>query len=273
MKLDWITDPHLDHLREEGALISFLMKLHERDSDGLLVTGDLATSDTLYDFLGLLSGAYQRPIYFVLGNHDYYGTWRKETHKRVRAVSRACPKGILNWMVDVRVAMLSHDTAVVGHDGTYDARAGQVGAGFVMGDYLPGGITDLVAARALGPDHLFELLRGEARACAEHVKATVREAVRKGARRVIILTHVPPFHEASLFRGQPSSPASAPWYVNLTLGDALLELAAEWPAVSMEVLAGHTHGACVHQARPNLSVHVGSARYGRAPQFQRPVSV
>lgn len=274
MKLDWITDPHLDHLRDEQALIRFLRRLHERDSDALLLTGDVAESDTLYDFLGLLSGAYQRPIYFVLGNHDYYGAWRETTHQRVRAVCQACPPGILNWMPDAGAQMLGRHTAVVGHDGIYDARAGDPGVDFGMADFATRhGIRDLVMALEHGSRHLFDLLEKLAQESARHVAGATRAAVREGARRVVVLTHVPPFHEASHFRGRISDARSAPWYVNVTLGETLRELADELPDVRLEVLAGHTHGACVHEATPNMTVRVGGARYGRPPKFQEPLTV
>ena len=57
MKVDWITDPHLDHLRGQEMLLDFVKKLHARDSDVLLITGDIAESGTIYDFMGIVSGA------------------------------------------------------------------------------------------------------------------------------------------------------------------------------------------------------------------------
>jgi predicted phosphodiesterase len=273
MKVDWITDPHLDHLRDGETLITFLQALHDRDSDALLVTGDITQSQTIYDFLGFLSGAYQRPIYFVLGNHDYYGSWIEPTQKRVRAACSACPEGILNWMTDRGPIMLTSTVAVVGHDGMYDAKAGEPGMDLGMTDFLlPGGIVDFAYALETGSWHLFELLERLARASAEHITTSVRKAVRAGARRILVLTHVPPFPEASYFRGRPSNPRALPWYVNVTLGNALLALADELPDVSLEVFAGHTHGATVYQPRPTLIVHVGGARYGR-PRFQQQLSV
>jgi predicted phosphohydrolase len=273
VKIDWITDPHLDHLRNKEGLISFLQALHDRDSDALLLTGDIARSSMLYDILGLLSGAYQRPIYFVLGNHDYYGAWMEETRTKTRAVCSACPEGILNWMTDRKAIMLSRTVAVVGHDGMYDAKAGQPGMDFGMADFLrPGGIFDFATALDNSSRKLFELLERLAQSSAEHIASGVRQAARAGARRILVLTHVPPFQEASYFRGRPSSPRAVPWYVNVTLGDTLLALVDEFPEVSLEVFAGHTHGAKVLHPRPTLSVHIGAARYGK-PQFQKPLSV
>lgn len=161
---------------------------------------------------------------------------------------------------------------MVGHDGMYDARAGQPGMEFAMADFfMPNGILDLAAALALSSRQLFEILGRLAQASANHITAGVRSAIADGAKRIIVLTHVPPFPEVSYFRGRPSQPRALPWYVNLTLGDALLALVAEHPTVEIEVLAGHTHGARVYQPRATLTVHVGGARYGR-PQFQTPLS-
>jgi predicted phosphodiesterase len=274
MQLDWLTDPHLDHLPNEKALIKFVKGLNARPSDGLLLTGDIAESATIPQFLEILSGAYRRPVYFVLGNHDYYGGWMVETQERVKEMCVAVPEGILNYMPDAGVVMLSKRTAIVGHDGMYDGREGKPGLKFAMSDFfLPSGISDFVEAFSWGSRHLFDKLRELGEESAAHVKETVREARLQGARRILILTHVPPFLEASYFRGRPSEPGSAPFYVNRSLGDALLELAEQNPKIVMEVFAGHTHGRRVYQARDNLVVRVGSARYGRQPKYQEPITV
>lgn len=274
MRLDWITDPHLDHLRGERALLQFVKDLAARESDALLITGDIAESRTIDEFLGIISGAYRRPVYFVLGNHDYYGDWMEHTHARVRNVCRAVPDGILNWMPDVGFTMLSSDTAVVGHGGMYDGQEGRPGLEMSMSDfYLPHGILDLAEALEYGTRHLFELLRELGSRCAQHVQLNVRRAVREGARRVVVLTHVPPFLESSYFRGRPSEPRAAPFYVNRCLGDVMLALSSELPHVRLEVLAGHTHGARVYHAAENLVVRVGAARYARQPTWQKPIEV
>lgn len=272
--LDWITDPHLDHLRDEKMLLDFVKKLADRKSDGLLITGDIGGSRSIYDLLGIISGAYRRPVYFVLGNHDYYGAWMHETHERVRAVCEAVPDGILNWMNDAGVIMLGKDTAIIGHDGFYDGQEGQPGLVFSMPDFfLPHGIRDLVQVFEMGSRRLFEKLHELGKASADHVRTQVSRAQGKGARRILVLTHVPPFLEASYFKGKPSGKHSAPFYVNKVLGDTLLEIADEFPNLKIEVLAGHTHGPREYQARDNLHVRVGRARYGRLPTWQKIVEV
>jgi len=57
---------------------------------------------------------------------------------------------------------------------------------------------------------------------------TAAEAL-SACQRLIIATHVPPFLEAALYQGKPSEPAFAPHFVNLAMGNAILELARQNP--------------------------------------------
>ena len=41
-------------------------------ADALVVTGDIAESPTLRSALTSLATLTERPVYFVLGNHDFY---------------------------------------------------------------------------------------------------------------------------------------------------------------------------------------------------------
>lgn len=272
MLLDWITDPHLDHFVDKEMMIGFIQKLHDRPSDGLLVTGDIAEAPTIYEYLGILSGAYQRPIYFVLGNHDYYRGWIHQTRDVVREVCKDVPPGILNWMPEAGPIMLQGRVAIVGHGGFYDGQEGEPGLQMQMTDFFaPNGIPDLIHALGLGSRHLFRRLFELGQEGADEIADQVRRAHTDGATKIVVLTHVPPFLEASYFRGQPSQPRAAPFYVNRCLGDTLLALAGAYPNTSFEVLAGHTHGGREYQAAENLLVRVGNAWYGQPPIFQRPL--
>jgi len=275
MVLDWITDPHLDHLRGENELIAFINLLHERKSDGLMITGDIAESSTIYEFLGLLSGAYQRPIYFVLGNHDHYNAYMGETHARVREVCQQVPNGILNWMTDLEPLHLHDGTWILGHDGWYD---GQEGLGIQsrcsLTDFMEGwGVQDLVDAAKMGKETLFKRIRQLGELSAEMIKDKLQLAIEQGAKRILIITHVPPFREASFFRGRPSNEGTLPFYVNKALGDALLHFAISNSGVQVEVFCGHTHGGVEVELLHNLVVRTRSARYGMLPQFQEPLHV
>jgi predicted MPP superfamily phosphohydrolase len=70
MKLAWATDIHLGHA-SESVRRKFYQSVKEQ-ADALVVTGDIAESHILGSALTALATLTERPIYFVLGNHDYY---------------------------------------------------------------------------------------------------------------------------------------------------------------------------------------------------------
>lgn len=267
MRIDWITDPHLTHLQTKDALYQFLDKLHERESDALFVTGDIAESHTIYDCLGLLSGAYQRPIYFVLGNHDFYGDWMSATAQKVRQVCSDCPPGILNWMSDIEgFVALTDDVALVGHDGWY---CGQEGSGIETTRLRPdfaseGGVRDLTVIR--DRHRLWKTFHILASNAAEHVFHGIRASIQNGFKKTVVLTHMPPLREATIYRGKICGDASAPFYVNGIMGHVLRDLARKHPDHEIEVFAGHTHAGHCH-VEDNLTVNVGTAHYSRRVQF------
>ena len=73
MRLGWMSDIHLNFLDEEG-LRSFFFDLSSYQVDGWLISGDIGESSNVINFLGLLASASDCPVYFVLGNHDFYGS-------------------------------------------------------------------------------------------------------------------------------------------------------------------------------------------------------
>ncbi len=70
MRLAWATDIHLDHA-SESVRHRFCQSAKEQ-ADALLVTGDIAESHVLGSALTALAALSERPVYFVLGNHDFY---------------------------------------------------------------------------------------------------------------------------------------------------------------------------------------------------------
>ena len=69
MRATWLTDIHLNFLRPL-ALKAFYDQVAAEEPQVLLVTGDIGESDSVVRFVSELGRL--APIYFVLGNHDYY---------------------------------------------------------------------------------------------------------------------------------------------------------------------------------------------------------
>ena len=262
--LSWATDLHFEFTTVD-AVVAFCEQVIAQAPAGLLLTGDIAQAPSIERYLRALDQAIPMPIYFVLGNHDFYHGSFADVHATVDAVVRHSRH--LVWMSRVDAVTIDAQTALVGHDGWADSRCGDYAASRVMlNDYrLIRELTGLTAdARRLALETLGD-------AAAAHL-ARVLPLALAHHRRVIVLTHVPPFPEASWYRGRISDPDWLPHFCAKAVGDVLVEVATAHPEQEVLVLCGHTHAGGTIVIRPNLSVTVGFAEYGR-PALQDPLEL
>ena len=83
MKIAWVTDIHLDRLNERDYL-EYNEYLQELNPDGLIISGDIAEGQKVCQSLKDFDELFDFPIYFVLGNHDFYFNTFAEKEKKVR---------------------------------------------------------------------------------------------------------------------------------------------------------------------------------------------
>ena len=269
MKLAWATDIHLDHA-SEGARRKFCQSVKEQ-ADALVVTGDIAESHTLGSALTALATLIERPVYFVLGNHDYYRDSVASTRRQVGyAVSDT--EGLV-YLSQAGVVELTPSTAMVGHDGWADGRLGDLDhSEVILNDFLL--IDDLRCWRdtnTLDKPALRRALEALGDEAAGYLKSILTSATEKYP-HVIVATHVPPFREATWYQGRPSADDYLPFFSCKAVGDVLLEAAQLHPRCQVLVLRGHTHGGGEIQVLENLRVVTGPAEYGK-PVIQQVIGV
>jgi predicted MPP superfamily phosphohydrolase len=251
--LAWASDFHLGFLSPEKFNL-FLQSLRELKADGLLICGDISTTPQLRQKLIALS-TIGKPVYFVLGNHDFYRGDFEETAALVKATCR--DHRALRWLSLGEIIPLTSATALVGHEGWGDGRAGSsMRTSVGMNDWVL--IKDL---RFLTQEQLFAKLEALGTASAQYAEEIIVRAARRFD-HIIFATHVPPFVEAARHRGAPTAPEFLPFYVNVSLGEVLLRLARALPTKRFTVLCGHTHGAFEYDVAPNLKIRVAGASYG-----------
>lgn len=265
-RLAWLTDIHLNFLRPPAVEI-FLASLAQTEADAFLIGGDIGEAPDLALHLNALHNRVQRPVYFVLGNHDFYHGSIARVRKTVRDLCSAVSG--LRWLPDAGIVPLTDKTCLIGHDGWGDGRLGNYhGSDVMLNDwqYIEefGGFYEhpqdrLAKLRALGD---------EAQA---HFRSVLPEALRR-FQHAVVLTHVPPFREACWHEGHISNDNWLPHFTCKAAGDALIEAMSASSDRSMTVLCGHTHSAGEAQIAPNLRVLTGGARYGH-PNVQRVLEV
>ncbi len=259
IKLAWITDIHFDFI-ESDAIHEFCRAIVQRNADALLVGGDIGQADSVIEYLRLIEENVSLPTYFVLGNHDYYGSGIAEVRARVERLARNVPK--LNWLPASNVVELTQTTCLVGHGGWGDGRLGDyAGSSVVLNDF--GLIRDLVGLDASCLHSKLMQLGDES---AAFIEANLSEALGRYP-RIILLTHVPPFKEACLYQGRIGNDEWLPHFTCKAVGDVLIRLMLAHNDRQLTVYCGHTHECGQISILRNLHVFVGSARYG-APEIQ-----
>lgn len=96
----------------------------------MLVTGDIGESRNVAPWLERMDDAWDRPIYFVLGNHDFYGGSIAGVRSEAAALSRKRPN--LRYLTALGVCELTPRVGLIGDDGWADARLGNYEQSLVM---------------------------------------------------------------------------------------------------------------------------------------------
>jgi len=117
----WATDVHLNFLGRPDRR-AFAESIVQEAPDAVLLSGDVAESPNVVACLEEMAEIVRRPIYFVLGNHDFY---RGSITRTRQAVARAAAESeFLVYLNTQDVVELTPETGLVGHDGWGDARLG-----------------------------------------------------------------------------------------------------------------------------------------------------
>lgn len=257
MKLLWLTDIHLNFL-DEPARIKFYQEIVAKHGDALLISGDIAEAPSIGKMLREMCKHINKPIYFVLGNHDYYRGQISVVRKEMESLTKE--EVLLHWLPIAGLQELDNDIILVGQDGWADGRLGDYNhSNVILNDSRM--IAELYQQQILGKKPLLEKMQQLADNDASQLKKQLQAAIAKQPRKIIIVTHIPPFKEASFYRGKISGDNYLPFYTCKATGDVLLQMATENNAIEFLALCGHTHGEAFYQPLPNLTVKVGKSEY------------
>lgn len=258
-KIVWATDLHLD-AADKAQYIQFCDAVNQMKPDAVLIGGDVCNGQNALQYLKYLAANISKPIYFVLGNHDYYYGSIYQTRTMAKKLFAESP--YLHYLTDGGVFELTPDTALIGHDGWYDGRAGDfLNSTVQLNDYLL--IEEL---KDLTPKDRLQKLNALGDEAASYLEATLKIAFEK-YQRVILLTHVPPFKQACFYEGKMCDDNWAPHFVSQVLGEALLRVKESIPNHPLLVLCGHSHSGVDTQIVSDLHVVAGEAELGN-PKVQ-----
>ncbi len=258
MKLVWLTDIHLNFL-DESRRSTFYDSI-TNDCDALVISGDIAEATSIVKILEEMAAHVKKPIYFVLGNHDYYRGQIYVVRDSIRMVTNNHPH--LFWLEACEPILLDKDILLVGADGWADGRYGDYSNSYVnLNDSRL--IAELYQQRILGRFQLLEKMQQLADEDAKNLYAKLILAASHNPSKLIVITHVPPFRETAMHEGKISDDDFLPFFTSKATGDVLLKFAKEQPSMEVLVLCGHSHDECKYQPLDNLTVYVGKAEYNQ----------
>jgi predicted phosphohydrolase len=269
MKLIWLTDIHLNFLGKQRRM-EFYGQVARASGDGILISGDIAEAPVLSEILTEMALAINKPIYFVLGNHDYYQGWIDPVRQKMAGLTRSEP--LLHWLPESGAQRLEDGAILLGNDCWADGRYGNYANSRISVDDSRM-IIDLFQISIPGKYPLLEKMQELADKDAQRLKSDLMESIKKHRpERVIILMHIPPFKEVCMHEGQISGDDFLPFFASKATGDALVQVAQENPGIEFLGLCGHTHSKAHAQPCSNLTIKAGAAEYGK-PEIQGIIDV
>ncbi len=255
--LVWLTDIHLNFLDIEARKL-FYQNISETKADGVLITGDIGEANSINNLLLEMSTYIGKPVYFVLGNHDYYSGSIVNVRESILDLCKQNKQ--LFWLGKPEIIELNDHSILVGHDGWADARYGDY-------DHSPVNLNDsrliaeLYQARLLNKTELQKEMQKFADADANALSQILHDAIKPTVKRVIIATHGPPFAECCWHMDMPSDENWLPYFASKATGDVIANVAQLYSSIDFLVLCGHTHTEKTIKLYNNLTVRAGRAQY------------
>lgn len=262
MRLAWMSDIHLDFV-SSVARRSFLDSVKEQ-ADVLVICGDIGDGRNIFEMLNQIDTLFDKPTYFVLGNHDFYHSSIRQTRSLVEQFVASTQN--LRYLSNFPSVELSPTTVLVGHDGWGDGRFGDLdGSDVILNDFSL--IKELHCWRKneLNKPALRKVIAKLGDEAAQHLRRVLIPAICYP--NVFVATHVPPFREAAWHEGHQSDNNFLPYFACKAVGDVLLDVATTHPECTITVLCGHTHSGGEVNITKNLRVITAPEEYGK-PRIQ-----
>lgn len=248
----WITDAHLDHL-SDTVEDAWFAKLAKSRADMLLLGGDTANSRVFSRMLGRIEEKFSGIVALVAGNHDYYHTSISDFRAKLAGFQRS---GVIVFEpgCQSKPLRLSEGVFLCGGGGWGDASAGYAdAAGMALND------ENLIAELRTG--NLTARLRELGKESAKHLQKQLA-TVPENASCVIVLTHVPPWPEATWHEGRNSDAMALPRFCWQAGGKVISQVAEQMLQSRFVVLCGHTHSDGIWK-NGNITCHTAGSAYGR----------
>lgn len=268
MKFAHISDIHLNFVtldKAHGARSrkTFLQGINDKISLGasfILLTGDITEAPFLTSELYWLSENLKRPLYYVLGNHDYWYTSFKNARNFAHIAQNLNKNGKICYLSTSNPIEMSLGVWLTGTDGWYDCRNFRQNE---ISDFLHGRealndfdlIEDLINLPGCEEEKL-QIIRDFADAEIFNLKIKLQYILSKSPKKIIIGTHIPPMilPNSKIKENHPG------FYSCRRLMEILCEICENCKNTQFYLYCGHNHGGGNFEI-DNLHISCKESRY------------
>lgn len=253
-KFLWFTDTHFDNVSLFNK-VNFIINIRKEKPDGIFLTGDIANGFSVCFWLKLFAKSFNCPIYFVLGNHDFHFSSFEKIYNNLNDLCNKYEN--LIWLTNSEPINLNNSTCIIGTEGWYDASNGNSSYLSLTTDRFL--IKELKNINSF--NHKIKYFKELASNSANIIKSKLELALDQNYKSIYILTHFPPWKEATRDEGKLLENFWLPYNVNGILGKTIEEVMLYRKKRKVIVLSGHTHqDAWIHVSR-NIECKVQKAKY------------
>lgn len=231
------------------------MHLRKEAPEGIFITGDISNGIMTAFDLKILASTLKCPIYFILGNHDRYFSSFEESDQKFNSLCKEYPN--LIWLTPIKnPTAISEEVCLIGADGWYDANLGNP-------EYLEYTLDWRLIKdfKGLSMKEKIDKFRDLSKQSADLIEEKLELALEQNYKTIYILTHMPPWAEATRDVGTILEKFWLPYNVNLTMGKAIEKVMKDRNKRHAIVLSGHIHeDKWIHVSR-NIECKVNKAKY------------
>lgn len=252
-KIGWLTDPHFDKC-DIDYFYQISKKFKAENLDGLIITGDISEGGTTMLYLSFLEKLISKPIWFVLGNHDWYNVSRDVGFELIKKYSNHN----LIFLDDIPFIKLNKTTCLIGGENWWDAFFKQ-SFGLLDGMYMS---EDYEKISFISPEKHESNPFSKIKLLAAIKSDVLIEKLINAFKifdTVYLAVHVPPFKEGCLFSAIEMPENWLNHFCDHELGIKLKLLMKSYPEKELKILSGHTHSKSTKKIKQNIKQYVGAS--------------
>lgn len=248
----WITDPHILFPWQRYGTLA---KIKREEPKGILFTGDISNGVMLMPVLKMFAQL-GIPCYMVLGNHEYFWSSRDKIHAKMRKLCEKYPYMV--WLEEQEEPVrLDEEICLIGTGGWFDGAQGDTKWLNWKADWWI-----IKEFRKLGSlEKKLEFSRQLAQESCEKVERRLRKAIEQDYKTIYLLSHIPPWIEATRDQGTIMERYWLPYNTNIRLGETIEKVMADYKKRRVVVLSGHTHHPIYIRVSRNIECQVGASNY------------